>query len=207
MTFKRLLIILTFTVTAIIIMLLGTSYAWYQFDNAVTAFNDVQTFNDSIDELTVVFTNDDNINTTVGIPILAAEVDELSSKTTFSITPNSYKLEGRDVAFQIELINLIIDSSLTSTSDLKYSLLEKIGNRSTTTIASGNFKDFKKNGLILKSMTNVATYDVTYAYEFRLWLEDNGCTIEQINNNECNSQNDLMGKSITGRIKVSTAVR
>ena len=207
MTFKKLLIILTFTVTAIIIMLLGTSYAWYQFDNAVTAFNNVQTFNDSIDELAVVFANDDNINTTVGIPILAAEVDELSSKTTFSITPSSEKLAGKEVAFQIELINIIIDSELTSTKDLKYSLLEKIGDGSTTTISSGNFKDFKKNNIILKSMTAISTFDVNYYYEFRLWLEDNGCTIEQINRNECSSQNNMMGKKITGRIKVSTAVR
>ena len=40
-TFKRLLIILSFAVTVLIVILLGTSYAWYTFDNAVTSFNNV----------------------------------------------------------------------------------------------------------------------------------------------------------------------
>lgn len=209
MTFKKLLIILTFTVTAVIIMLLGTSYAWYQFDNAVTTFSNVQTFTDGLDELAIVFTNDDNINTTLGIPILASEVASKSSKTTFTITPSSTLLADKEVAYQISLVDLEIDSALTSTTDLKWSLLETIGTGSTTTIASGNFKDVTSESLVLKTMATISTFDVTYAYEFRIWLEDNGCTLEQINDpdDSCTNQNDLMGKSLTGKIKVSTMAR
>jgi len=207
-TFKKLMIILAFVVTVVVIALLGTSYAWYQFDNAVTSFDNVQTFTDDID-LAVVFVNDGNISTTVGIPILAAEVETLSNKTNFSITPNSSVLSGRDVAYQIEIANLSIDSDLTEGTDLKYSLLETIGNGATTTIASGSFQGVTNGPFILKPMTEITTFDVTYAYELRIWLEDNGCTIEQINdpNDSCTNQNDLMGKSLTGKIKISTIAR
>lgn len=196
MSFKRLLIILTFVVHAIVIMLLGTSYAWYQFDNAVTTFSELQTFDDSINELSIIFTNSNNINTVVGVPILAADVAEYSSKTRFTITPNSSYLSGRDVAFQISLIDLVIDKELTEVKDLKYSLLETIGDGSTTTIASGNFKDFSDDTLVLKPMSQVSTFDVTYSYEFRIWLEETGA-----------NQNNLMGKVLAGKIEVSSAIR
>lgn len=195
-TFKKLLIILTFTVTAVIIMLLGTSYAWYQFDNAVTSFSDVQTFTDGVDDLAVVFTNTDNIGTTVGIPILAAEVADKSEKITFSITPSSTLLSGKDVAYQISLVNLNIDSALTNNTFLKWSLLETIGNGSPVTIASGNFKGVTGDTMVLKNMSEIETFDTTYSYEFRLWLEESG-----------GDQNSLMGKSLSGKIKVLTAVR
>ena len=206
-TFRKLLIILTFTVTMVIVMLLGTSYAWYQFDTAVTPFNNVQTFTDGLDDLAVVFTNDNNINTNLGIPILASEVAEKASKTTFSITPSSTLLSGKEVAYQIELVNLKIDAELTSTSDLKWSLLETIGNGSATTIASGNFLNFADKSLVLKNTTTIDNLDVTRSYEFRIWLEDNGCTIEQINSGVCSSQNNLMGKTVKGIINVSTLAR
>ena len=111
-TFKRLLIILSFAVTVLIVILLGTSYAWYTFDNAVTSFNNVQTFSDNIDTA-VVFTNSSNIGTTVGIPILASDVEERSEKTTFTVTPST-TLSGREVAFQISLIvDKIKESAVT----------------------------------------------------------------------------------------------
>lgn len=195
MTFRKLLIILTFVVTAVIIMLLGTSYAWYQFDNAVTTFSGVQTFTQGLDDVAIVFTNTDNINTTVGVPILASEAASKASKTTFSITPSSSKLSGKEVAFQIDLINLSIDSALTGTTDLKYSLLEKVGTGSQTVIKSGNFKGVTGTTISLKAMT-AATVGTTYSYEFRLWLEETG-----------SNQNSLMGKKISGKFKVSTVVR
>ena len=113
------------------------------------------------------------------------------------------------MAFQISIIDLDIDSELTNTNYLKYSLLETIGNGTTTTIASGNFQNFTDNTLVLKQMTKITTFDVAYTYEFRIWLEDNGCTLEQINdpNDSCTDQNDLMGKSFKGKIKVSTIAK
>jgi len=204
-TFKKLLIIMTVTVTLVIVMLLGTSYAWYQFDNAVTSFNDVQTFEDNID-LAVVFANDDNINTVVGIPISTSEVEENSSKSYFTMTPSSAVLAQRNVAFQVSLVNIEIDSELTNTDSLKYSLLETV-NGVTSTVSSGDFEDFNGDTLVLKPMTVIKTLDTTYSYEFRLWLQDNGCTLEQISTGECENQNELMDKKITGKIKVSTGIK
>lgn len=193
-TFKRLLIILSFAVTVLIVILLGTSYAWYTFDNAVTSFNNVQTFSDNIDTA-VVFTNSSNIGTTVGIPILASDVEERSEKTTFTVTPST-TLSGREVAFQISLIDLKIDSALTSVNSLKYSLLQTVDG-TTTTIKSGNFSGVTADSLILATTTvPSANLGKTYSYEFRLWLEEDN-----------SNQNALMGKKLNGYIKVNTAIR
>lgn len=193
-TFKRLLIILSFAVTVLIVILLGTSYAWYTFDNAVTSFNNVQTFSDNIDTA-VVFTNSSNIGTTVGIPILASDVEERSEKTTFTVTPST-TLSGREVAFQISLIDLKIDSALTGVSSLKYSLLQTVDG-TTTTIKSGNFSGVTADSLILATTTvPSANLGKTYSYEFRLWLEEDN-----------SNQNALMGKKLEGYIKVNTAIR
>ncbi len=193
-TFKRLLIILSFAVTVLIVILLGTSYAWYTFDNAVTSFNNVQTFSDNIDTA-VVFTNSSNIGTTVGIPILASDVEERSEKTIFTVTPST-TLSGREVAFQISLIDLKIDSALTGVSSLKYSLLQTVDG-TTTTIKSGNFSGVTADSLILSTITAPeAKLGKTYSYEFRLWLEEDN-----------SNQNALMGKKLEGYIKVNTAIR
>lgn len=193
-TFKRLLIILSFAVTVLIVILLGTSYAWYTFDNAVTSFNNVQTFSDNIDTA-VVFTNSSNIGTTVGIPILASDVEERSEKTIFTVTPST-TLSGREVAFQISLIDLKIDSALTGVSSLKYSLLQTVDG-TTTTIKSGNFSRVTADSLILVTTTvPSANLGKTYSYEFRLWLEEDN-----------SNQNALMGKKLEGYIKVNTAIR
>lgn len=193
-TFKRLLIILSFAVTVLIVILLGTSYAWYTFDNAVTSFNNVQTFSDNIDTA-VVFTNSSNIGTTVGIPILTSDVEERSEKTIFTVTPST-TLSGREVAFQISLIDLKIDSALTGVSSLKYSLLQTVDG-TTTTIKSGNFSGVTADSLILATTTvPSANLGKTYSYEFRLWLEEDN-----------SNQNALMGKKLEGYIKVNTAIR
>lgn len=193
-TFKRLLIILSFAVTVLIVILLGTSYAWYTFDNAVTSFNNVQTFSDNIDTA-VVFTNSSNIGTTVGIPILVSDVEESSEKTIFTVTPST-TLSGREVAFQISLIDLKIDSALTGVSSLKYSLLQTVDG-TTTTIKSGNFSGVTADSLILSTTTvPSAKLGKTYSYEFRLWLEEDN-----------SNQNALMGKKLEGYIKVNTAIR
>lgn len=195
MTFKRLLIILSFAVTVLIVVLLGTSYAWYTFDNAVTSFNNVGTFSDNI-EVAVVFTNDSNIGTTVGIPITTSEIEEKSEKTSFTITPST-ALAGRSVAIQILLADLKIDSALTSVSSLKYSLLQTVDGV-TTTVKSGTFSGVTASSLILLPSTSISDSDLgkTYSYEFRLWLEEDN-----------SNQNALMGKKLDGYIKVNTAIK
>lgn len=196
MTFKKLLIIFTFVITAVIIMLLGTSYAWYQFDNAYTEFSNVNTFTEGLDDLAVVFTNDDNINTTIGMPLTEEQVEKYSDKTTFTITPSATELSGKEVAFQISLSELEIDSVLTNTTDLRWSLYETIGTGVKEKIGEGNFNGLTAKNLIIKPMDEIETLGVTYSYEFRIWLHETG-----------GNQNALMGKHLTGKIKVSTAVR
>lgn len=177
---------------ALITMLLSTSYAWYQFDNAVTSFSNVQTFTESLDT-SVVFANNNSISMFVATPILESEVSTKAEKTLFSINPQS-SLSGKDVAIQIDLSELEIDSVLTSTTDLKYTLIETV-NGVSTTIASGNFNGVTGDTLNLKPMSKISV-GTTYSYEFRLWLQETGA-----------NQNSLMGAYIGGFIKVSTLAR
>lgn len=195
MTFKKLLIILTFVVIAIICVLLSTSYAWYTFTDATTTFN-VETTSESVD-LAVVFTNDANISTTAGIPITSDQIDEYASKNSFTMTPSSSVIGSRQVAYQIEIVDLNIASELKNSSYFKYSLLETVDG-TTQTVSSGNFSQATGSTFILKPMAtlNSADLDKTHSFEFRVWLEESN-----------SPQNNLMGKKINGRIKVSTAIK
>jgi len=184
------------TVTVMFTMLLGTSYAWYQFDYAVTPFNNVQTFEETLDDLAIVFTNSNNIKTSTGIPITSSQVEDYAEKTNFTITPSSAKLSGKEVAFQIDLTEINIDKELTMTRDLKWQLFETIGTGTKNKIAEGEFFNANGQSLVLKSMTKITTFDITYSYEFRIWLQESG-----------GNQNNLMGKSLSGKIIVSSAIR
>lgn len=183
---------MSIAIMLVIGFLLSTSYAWYSFSNAVTPFS-VNTFEDNF-ATAVLFANDNNISTVVGVPITSAEVDDKASKCLFTVTPKSDVLNGRSVAIAISLENLYIDSELTSVEDLKYSLLQTVDG-TTTTIASGNFNGVTSSSLILKSMYEINS-GKTYSFEFRLWLNETG-----------ESQNSLMGKTVKGVIKVSSALK
>ena len=193
MTFRKLIIILSVTVVAILLVLLGTSYAWYTFTNASTPFNNVQTSNYDTD-LAVVFSNTDNINTVVGIPIRESDAEELADKTLFSITPKAENLSGKEVAYEISVVNLNVASELKATDSLKYSLIEIVGEEKRT-VATGNFKN-ASDSISIMPMTQMSDFNKTYSYEFRIWLEETDA-----------NQNSLMGKALSGKIKVSTIIR
>lgn len=179
-------------ITMITLFMLSTSYAWYSFTNAITPFS-VETFEDDL-AVAVLFTNDNNISTVVGVPLTTDEVNSKASKCLFTVTPDSSVLNGRNVAIAISLENLSIASELTAVSDLNYSLLQTVDG-TTTTIASGNFSGVTSSSLLLKSMYEI-TSGKTYSFEFRLWLHETG-----------GDQNSLMGKKISGVIKVSSALK
>ena len=173
MTFKKLLIILSFT---------------------VTSFSNVQTFNEDMNSI-IIFEKDDNIGGIISIPLTADQVEKYSSKTKFNWTYSDDD-NTKEVGFQITLINLNIDPELTTNTDLKYSLIEKIGNGSPVEVASGNFMGVTEDSLVIKPMAEISSFGVTHSYEFRIWLEETGA-----------NQNTMMGKKVTGKIKVSTAIR
>jgi len=192
-----------FTVTALTITLLGTSYAWYEMSNAYTEFSGISTFSENINSA-VIFTSDSSfsLNTLSGIPttldqVMTAQNDEnmAANKLTFTMTPNSDVIGNRQVGYQISLVNLKIDKEFTETEDLKYRLIETID--SNTSVIEGNFKGVTGNFKILKEMTEIKeeNLDKVHSYEFIIWLQDSN-----------NDQNELMGKNISGTIKVSTAL-
>ena len=190
MEFKKLIGILTITVSVIILGLFAFSLAWYSFSNAQTSFS-----TNTLDGVSIIFAQSQYINTTTGIPISASDVDDKADKTIFTVGSDSTLLSGYTLAIQISLVDITIDQALRESSYFKYQLLQTV-NGTTTTVASGTGLTIGTNTeVVLKSMSTV-TVGTTYTYELRVWLEDSG-----------SSQNDLMQKNFSAKIQVSSAAK
>ena len=194
MTFRKLLLILSLTVTALIITLLSTSYAWYQFDNAVTDFNNIQTFSDEI-KFPVIFTNNDVIRTQTGIPITEEQISTFAERKTFYMTPSKEGINTAsfNVNYKISIINIKIDEELKN-EYFKYKLVETINGVVSDEI-TGNFKNLSENFITLKEGT-ITKFDSQHSYELMIWLQESG-----------DIQNSMQNKSITGNIKVTTILK
>ena len=195
--------ILVLGITSILLVsgLFGTSYAYYVSTDGTTL--DVTTANIDLDnDVTVIFNQTEYINFKVGVPILAADVDTKANTNTFTITSDSTKLSGYDVAVNISLVNLEIADSL-KISDFKYDFACKNGN-TTVTSTSGTGASFTNSVLTADSLTlgslstsgNTFTAGATYNCTFRVWLQESN-----------SDQNALMNKKFTGLIKVVSAFR
>lgn len=184
MTFKKMILILSIAVTILIVGLLGVSYAWYSLSNSSTKFN-ATTANPNI---TVIYAQSQFISVSTGIPILEADVEQKSSKSKFTALANE-ELSGYNVSLGIELSQINIDDEL-KVDDFKIQLLEN-----GVPIANKSGSDINGNTLILKELSSITTGN-TYNYELRIWINDTGV-----------SQNELMGKSFSGKINVSSAIK
>ena len=98
-------------------------------------------------------------------------------------------LNDYEVAASISLVNIEIDSAL-KTSDFRYELYFDDG---SSPVASGTFADLGTDtSIVLTDMTILDTG--THTYELRVWLQETGI-----------SQNNLMNKSFSAKIKVASA--
>ncbi len=190
MEFKKLIIILSVTILVIVVGILSFSYAWYAFGDASTTFKDVKTADPDIG---IVFSQTPHVNTTTGIPISASDVETKADKNSFSIDTTNDKLKGLQIAIEISLVDIKIANEL-KTSDFKYELLEKVDNESKK-IKEGTGEDFTGDKLVLKPMSSIEQ-GKTYSYELRVWLQDSG-----------KSQNELMEKSFSAKLQVSSAIK
>ena len=184
MSFKKLILILTITVSILIISLLGVSYAWYGLTEASTNF-EVMTDNT---DLTVVHAQSSAVLVTAGAPIAEADAPTKAGISRFTVTPGN-NLTGYNVQMAIDLSQIKIDSQL-KTADFKIQLYEN-----GTLIFNGDGTDVTSDTLNLKPMTSV-TIGNTYSYELRIWIKETNV-----------SQNALMGKSFSGQIKISNMMK
>lgn len=198
MKFRSMILVLTIAFSVIFMSMIGTSYAYYIATDGTVI--DVTTGN--IDTgIAVVFEQSQYININTGVPISESDVNTLASASTFKLTPDNEVLNGADVAVNISIMDISIDTAL-KIEDFKYRLSCSDGSSITNFDGNGtNFTDDVITNGILKLGT-LSTTDKTfkinnsYTCTFRVWLNETD-----------SNQNHLMNKRFRGLIKVNTLFR
>ena len=183
MSFKKMMLIISVTMIVIILCLLGVSYAYYSLSNASTQFQTT-----TGEDVSVIYEQSQYINVSTGVPLSSSEASEKASSSKFSALAGN-EFSGYQVAIQISLVDIIIDSAL-KISDFKIQFLEN-----GTVISNLTGADITSSTLTVKPMSRI-NVGTTYNYELKIWLNDTGV-----------SQNELMGKKFSGRFEVSSSVK
>lgn len=196
---KQNAIVLLLELALIILVVIGITYAIYNYSNNFV----LKTGNLAIDTSVYGDTTIDTDNIKLE-PILDKEVVSNQSnvlKIKFNVRGSEDNVVN-NIIYDIALVNLNIDCELLSPY-LKWSLI-KNNEVITTGDFSTSFDTIKNNRLVL---TEIQQDLVDYSqepdsYEFRLWLSD---SCQKDNILECQSaedQSNLLNKSISGRIEV-----
>lgn len=185
MEFKKMIIILSITAVAIVVCLFGVSYAYYSLTNASTSFDAKVSDND----ISVTYNQSEYINMVSGIPITEDDAPLKAGSSKFSALAGS-NLNGYDVAIEISLVDIVLDPALR-VDDFKIQLLE---NDSVIKTITGLNID-SNSSIVLKDMGMINVGSI-YNYELRVWLQESGV-----------SQNELMGKSFSGRIEITSSMK
>lgn len=198
MKFRNLIFVLAIAFSVIFASMIGTSYAYYVATDG-TSINVTTT--DLDPGVSIIFEQSQYINTNTGIPISEEDVEDLASASVFKIIPDVDLLTGAEVAINIGLVDLYIDSDLVS-DDFKYRFSCNDGTEDVIT-NNGSGTDFTEdvinNGYIRLGVldTVIDTFNVNneYVCTLKVWLQDNP---------NVSNQNNLMNKQFRGLIKVNT---
>lgn len=188
MEFKKLIIILSITITIMVGFMCSVSYGWYAYANAETNIESTTLKNIP----TVIFTQTDRIFSKTSSPIYDEDRYNYAYKNSFMITIGE-NLKGYQTGIEISLIDIMMSNEL-KIGNYKYELVED-----GKTVGSGSFKDLGNNNtLVIKPLTimNPNSYPQTYSYDFYLWLSED----------ETN-QNELMNKVFSAKINVNSAIK
>lgn len=188
MEFKKMIILLSVTVSIMFGILLGISYGWYAYQNAETNIkgNTIKTTPQ------IVFAQTEYIKTTQIMPIYDTDKYKYANKNSFTITLNE-NLQDYEVGLEIILNDINISEEL-KINNYKYELLQ---NKSI--VSTGNFSTIGESKTIkLQPMTIITppTYPYTYIYELYIWLSEDG-----------SDQNNLMNKDFYAKIDINSAVK
>lgn len=185
MEFKKMIIILSVAAVVIITCLFGVSYAYYSLTNASTSFETTV----SGDDVAVVYAQSEYVNITTGIPITEDQVPTKAGISKFSALAGA-NLTGYQVAIEVALVDISLDPAL-QTTDFKIQLLQD--NSVVKTVTGADIAN--NSSIILKDMSTI-NVGTTYNFEIRVWIQETGV-----------SQNELMGKSFTGRVEISSSMK
>lgn len=184
--FKRYLGVISVFILIMVGLSMFTSYAYYSFTNATTAFN-TDTTSDIID---IDYGSGKYINISDGVPVVCDDINDSSDvgRNNFSINVKG-ESNKRDIVVAVKLIDIAMDRELKDES-FKYELL--YNNR---VVSEGNFKDFDDSELEVSDSV-LLNGKKNNDFELRLYILDN---------NE--SQNDLMNKTFRGTVSVDVVSR
>lgn len=188
MEFKKMIILLSITISIMFGILLGISYGWYAYSNAETNIKGTTLKTTP----SIVFAQTEYIESTNIMPIYDEDKYKYGTKNSFSITL-SEDLEDYETGIEIILNNINISEEL-KINNYKYELLQN-----KTVISSGDFSTIGTSSSIkLQPMTIIKpdTYPYTYIYELYIWLSEDGT-----------NQNYLMDKYFGAKIDINSAVK
>lgn len=188
MEFKKLIIVLSITITIMIGLMCGVSYGWYAYTNAETNIESTTLK----DIPTVIFTQTDYIYSKSTTPIYDQDRYNYAYKNSFMITIGE-NLKEYETGIGISLKDILMSNEL-KIENYKYELVED-----GKTVSTGNFKDIGNNNTLdIKPLTIMTpnSYPQTYTYDFYLWLSEDET-----------DQNNLMNKTFSAKINVNSAVK
>jgi len=188
MEFKKMIILLSITVSIMFGILLGISYAWYAYENAET--NIIASTKKELP--TIQFMQTEYIKSTQNMPIYDEDRYKYANKNSFTVTLGE-NLKEYETGLQIVLNNIEIANEL-KIKNYKYELLEN-----KRIISTGDFSilgDETSIELLPMTIMNPVNYPYTYVYELYIWLSED----------ETN-QNDLMNKPFGAKIDINSAIK
>ena len=188
MEFKKMIILLSVTVSIMIGVLLGVSYGWYAYKNAESNVSG-RTIKETP---SIVFSQTEYIKASQNMPIFDDDRYRYANKNSFTVTLGE-NLKNYETGLEITLNNINIDNEL-KIENYKYELLEN-----KKIINSGNFStlgDSTSIKLLPMKIMEPDNYPYTYAYELYIWLSED----------ETN-QNYLMDKKFGAKIDVNSAIK
>lgn len=202
MKFRKLMLVLTFTVSIIFATVIGATYAYYN----TTSGSVGGTTGTAVNAINVVFNNSDYIDFNTGIPISSSDIETRASKMIFTLTPNNEIINDYDISADIVLSNIDIDNVL-KVSDFKYRLVCTHSVTGNSQIFNGTASSFSGDSYTLASLSttnngnNIFYIDTNassqnYNCTLYLWLEESGV-----------SQNTLMGRHFGANIVVNSMAK
>ena len=188
MELKKIIIILGITITLVIGIMFGISYAWYAYSNAETTLK-----GSTLKEApTIIFSQTEYINSKITMPIKDDDRYNYANKNSFMITIED-DLREYETGIEILLKDIVMSNDLKN-KNYKYELLQD-----NIVVSTGNFSNIgSSNNMIIMPMTVLKpnAYPKTYNYELYIWLSDDGT-----------DQNNLMNKEFKARIGVNSATK
>lgn len=201
--FKKLMLVLTFTVSIIFVTVIGATYAYYNISggsvNVTTGEEDTS--------VSIIFNNSDYIDLNTGIPISSSDIENMASSTTFTLTPDNSIINDYDISADIILSNIEIDEELKNNS-FKYRLECTHSVTNNKQVFNGDFTSLKNdNYLTIASLStteegnNNFYIDPNYSSQnysciLYVWLEESG-----------ENQNNLMGKHFGANIEIYSMMK